>query len=96
FTRTDKKGNSIVIVANFTPVFHPVYRIGLPQAGKIIEVFNSDLEVYAGSNQYNAFVLQAQKEMCNGLPYSVDICVPPLSCIYFKYERIKEKLSKPK
>ncbi len=96
FTRTDKKGNSIVIVANFTPVFHPVYRIGLPQAGKITEVFNSDLEVYAGSNQYNAFVLQAQKEMCNGLPYSVDICVPPLSCIYFKYERIKEKLSKPK
>lgn len=96
FTRTDKKGNSIVIVVNFTPVFHPVYRIGLPQAGKITEVFNSDLEVYAGSNQYNAFVLQAQKEMCNGLPYSVDICVPPLSCIYFKYERIKEKLSKPK
>ena len=33
FLRTDEKGSAILCVANFTPVFHPIYRVGLPQEG---------------------------------------------------------------
>lgn len=88
FTRSDKEGNTIIAVANFTPVFHPVYKIGLPCDGIIKETFNSDLQIYGGSNQYNAYELRPEHEMFNGLPYSVNICVPPMSCIYFKYVKI--------
>ncbi len=88
FTRSDKAGNTIVCVVNFTPVFHPIYRIGLPLGGTLKEAFNTDLEAYGGSNQYNAYELSARPEECNGLPFSVEICVPPLSCVYFTYDRI--------
>ena len=88
FTRSDKEGNTIIVVANFTPVFHPIYKIGLPSDGKIKEIFNSDLQEYGGSNQYNAYELTPVHELFNGLPYSVNICVPPMSCIYFKYDKI--------
>ena len=30
FLRTDAHGAAILCVVNFTPVFHPIYRIGLP------------------------------------------------------------------
>ena len=49
------RGTSILCVANFTPVFHPIYRIGLPQPGTLTEVFNTDRKVFGGSDQYNAF-----------------------------------------
>lgn len=91
FARSDRKGRCIVVVANFTPVFHPIYKIGLPNGGKIKEIFNSDLMEYGGSNQYNAYELSPVKEMCNGLPYSIDICVPPMSCCYFSYEKRYEE-----
>ncbi len=95
FTRSDKKGNTIIAVANFTPVFHPMYKIGLPLPGTIKECFNSDLEAYGGSNQYNAYELRANKELCNGLPYNVEICVPPMSCVYFTYEKEAIPVEKP-
>ena len=28
FVRTDKAGQAVLCVSNFTPVFHPIYRIG--------------------------------------------------------------------
>ena len=39
-----------VIVANFTPVPRPGYRVGVPEAGWYREVLNSDGAIYGGSN----------------------------------------------
>lgn len=88
FLRTDKRGRAILCVANFTPVFHPIYRIGLPCAGTLREMFNTDLAEYGGSNQYNAYELSAQPGDFNGFPFWTEICVPPLSCVYFSYDKI--------
>ncbi|MEG1471825.1 MAG: 1,4-alpha-glucan branching protein GlgB [Clostridia bacterium] len=88
FLRTDKHARAILCVANFTPVFHPIYRIGLPCGGKLNEMFNTDREEFGGSNQYNAFELNAQPGDFNGFPFWADICVPPLSCVYFTFEKI--------
>ncbi len=87
FVRTDKQGNAILCVTNFTPVFHPMYRIGLPFGGALKEVFNTDMEIYGGSNQYNAYDITATCGQFESFPYWADICVPPLSCVYFKYEK---------
>jgi 1,4-alpha-glucan branching enzyme len=87
FTRTDKKGNTVCCVVNFTPVFHPIYRVGLPVDGTLTELFNTDRAEFGGSNQYNAWPIPAQDISWNGLEYSVEVCVPPLSCVYFTYEK---------
>ena len=88
FVRTDKAGQAVLCVSNFTPVFHPIYRIGLPLGGTLNEIFNTDRKEYGGSNQYNAYELHAEKSEFNGFPYSVDICVPPLSTVYFRYDKL--------
>lgn len=85
FMRTDQKGRSIVAVTNFTPAFHPIYRIALPRMGTLFETFNTDLAMYGGSNQYNANALMIEASPFNGMPCSVNICVPPLATVYFDY-----------
>ncbi len=88
FLRTDKRGRAVLCAVNFTPVFHPIYRIGLPFAGTLNELFNTDREEYGGSNQYNAYELATQPGDFNGFPFWVEICVPPLSCVYFTYDKL--------
>ena len=87
FARTDTKGRTVCCVTNFTPVFHPIYRIGLPLPGTLTEIFNTDREEYGGSNQYNAWTVAAEEMKWNGLEYSAQVCVPPLSTVYFAYDK---------
>ncbi|MDD3212512.1 MAG: 1,4-alpha-glucan branching protein GlgB [Eubacteriales bacterium] len=87
FLRTDRKGNAVLCVANFTPVFHPIYRIGLPLMGELNELFNTDRAEFGGSDQYNAYEIHAEPGEFNGFPFHADVCVPPLSCCYFTYEK---------
>ena len=87
FLRTDSKGNAVLCVANFTPVFHPIYRIGLPQPGTLEEVFNTDRKVFGGSDQYNANIIRTSEGTFNSFPQYADICVPPMSCCYFTYDK---------
>jgi len=96
FLRTDKRGNSLLCVTNFTPVFHPQYRIGLPQMGTLTECFNTDRKEYGGSNQYNNWAIRTEEEQLQDFQYSCDICVPPLSTVYFTYQRdpLPEKAKK--
>ena len=89
FIRTDAAGDSIVCVTNFTPQFIPNYRIGLPADGKLTELFNSDRKEFGGSNQYNAYVLPVLKESHKQFSHCVDIVVPPLSTVYFTYDKVR-------
>ncbi len=88
FLRTDAAGKAVLCVANFTPVFHPIYRIGMPMDGTLSEIFNTDRREFGGSDQYNAYEIQLHEGMFNSFPYHADICVPPLSCCYFTYDKI--------
>jgi 1,4-alpha-glucan branching enzyme len=87
FCRYDSAGNAIICASNFTPTFHPMYRFGLPLEGTVSEVLNSDLDKYGGSNQHNLQPVQAQQIPSHGLPYSVDVCLPPLATVYFHYDK---------
>jgi 1,4-alpha-glucan branching enzyme len=70
-----------VVVLNFTPVARAGYRIGLPQAGRYAEIFNSDSAHYGGSNQGNGGGVQAQMLPWMGLSFSAAITLPPLAGI---------------
>ncbi len=71
---------NLVIICNMTPVIREDYRIGVPFAGKLKEVFNSDSEEFGGSGVANK-KLQAQEIPWNGRPQSVSLTLPPLGCV---------------
>ncbi len=74
------------IICNFTPVPRPFYRIGVPRGGTWREVLNSDATYYDGSGQGNLGALQASDIPSHGRPHSLELNVPPLSCLFLKSE----------
>ncbi len=74
----------LVFCCNFTPVPHPGYRVGVPQAGFYRELFNSDAEMFGGSNMGNAGWVEAQNIQMHGRPASAQVTLPPLSVVVLK------------
>ena len=78
----------VVVVINLTPQPHHGYRIGVPEAGRYREIFNSDSEFYAGSNMGNgggalvADELPWMNRLC-----SISLTLPPLAAIVLQPER---------
>ena len=88
FLRTDRAGNALLCLTNFTPSFHPVYKVGLPMGGTLEEVFNTDDPAWGGSGKGNPQILHAEASPWNDLPFSCDLCVPPLATVYFRYDKL--------
>ena len=78
----DNPNDMAVVVSNFTPVPRQ-RRFGVPKAGKYIEIFNSDSEIYGGSGMGNMGGVTALKEESHQRPYSIDVTVPPLATVIF-------------
>ena len=82
--KSDEKGEScLIVLCNFTPVVHHKFRIGLPFPGKYQEVFNSDLDIYGGSEVKNDAIFEASAVKWHNRPFSMEISVPPLAMIIF-------------
>lgn len=81
----------VVVVCNFTPQPHSHYRIGVPEPGYYAEIFNSDAQHYGGSNMGNLGGQWANDWSFHNLPYSVDLCLPPLGVIFLRLDRSKKK-----
>jgi 1,4-alpha-glucan branching enzyme len=73
-----------VILANFTPVPRPAYKIGVPEGGWYREILNSDAEMYGGSNVGNGGGVMASDESSHGFPHSMSVTVPPLGFVLLK------------
>ncbi|CAG7648696.1 1,4-alpha-glucan branching protein GlgB [Paenibacillus allorhizosphaerae] len=82
--KSSKPEDHLIVVSNFTPVFHEKYRIGVPFAGDYVELLNSDAGEYGGSGQLNAGMLKAINRPCHNQPFSLQIAVPPLATVFFK------------
>ena len=73
-------GDAFVIVAlNFTPVPRERYRLGVPAPGRYREIFNSDSEFYGGGNLGNPLPIEARPAPLHGLPFSIELTLPPLA-----------------
>ncbi len=85
-----RKGNNeenpLIIACNFTPVPRNNYRIGLPQEGKLIQIFNSDAKKYGGSGVSNQKEINIDDIEWNYRPYSVEISIPPLGAVVFDFK----------
>jgi 1,4-alpha-glucan branching enzyme len=74
----------LVICCNFTPVPRYNYRIGVPVRGQYREVFNTDSEMFGGSNLGNAGAVWADEIVSHGRPASLSVTLPPLATVVFK------------
>jgi 1,4-alpha-glucan branching enzyme len=82
FLRLGRQGEPLVCIANFTPVPHYGYRIGLPVAGRWDEVLNTDATEFGGSGMGNQGQVWATDLSWHGLPGSVELTLPPLSVLW--------------
>jgi len=72
------------LVFNFTPVPRYPYRVGVPVAGRWTEMLNSDGAWYGGSGQGNLGGLSAEEVPMHGRPYSIELNLPPLACLFLR------------
>lgn len=94
FIRKDEKGESVVVVCNFTPVQRDNYCIGLPYAGTLTTVFNSDEEQFGGKGIPIAKRITAKETPMHGYPYSFSITLPPMSVVYLKLKKKTQRKNK--
>ena len=85
FERRNKKGESIICVANFSPVPHEKYRVGVG-AGKYIEILNSNEERFGGNGKVCGN-LESEPVQINGFDSSIVLDLEPNTAVYFKRER---------
>ena len=76
--------NNVVVVCNLTPESRKKYRIGLPNEGKLVEVFNSDSKDFGGSGVTNKKAITIKPTTWNGKNFSAEITLPPLAVTVFQ------------
>ncbi len=81
----NKSKDDVIVVCNFTQVVRENYRIGLSRKGKLVEIFNSDAAIYGGSGILNPNKLSIESSPYDGRDYSIELLLPPLSVIVFRY-----------
>ncbi|MBT2339360.1 MULTISPECIES: 1,4-alpha-glucan branching protein GlgB [Pseudomonas] len=84
--RWSKEGRPVLVVANFTPVPREAYRIGVPFAGRWVELLNSDADTYAGSNYGNGGGASTEEVASHGQALSLELNLPPLAVLILRPE----------
>ena len=85
FLRFGSDGSILACVANFSPVPHEQYVLGLPRSGRWDEVVNTDADVYFGSGVGNFGGVSAVDEPAHGRPASARLRVPPLGALWLRW-----------
>ncbi|MBQ9496936.1 MAG: 1,4-alpha-glucan branching protein GlgB [Selenomonadaceae bacterium] len=84
--KAEDSSEYLIAVCNFTPNAHEGYRIGVPDKGSYVEVFNSDAEEFGGSGIKNSSVLLTEEIPYHNRSHSITLTVPPLATIYLKHD----------
>ncbi|MGN7204555.1 1,4-alpha-glucan branching protein GlgB [Pedobacter sp. SAFR-022] len=86
WTRKGKnEQDTLIFVANFSPVVWKNYRLGVPKMGYYKEIFNSDNLYYGGSDLRNLNELETSPIPYNRQTHSVSLKLPPLAVIVLKF-----------
>ena len=84
FLRKAKKAKeTLLIVCNFSPLVYEKHKIGVPFEGRYKEIFNSDSEVFGGSDVRNKRAKLSKRSECDGRKNSIEITVPPMGIAVF-------------
>ena len=84
--KAEDPSDYIVAVCNFTPEVRHDYRIGVPEKGSYIEVFNSDDEAFGGSGVKNEGEIKTEDVKWHDRDQSILLTVPPMATIYLRHK----------
>ncbi|MGC9269653.1 1,4-alpha-glucan branching protein GlgB [Acidiphilium sp.] len=82
--QTGDDSQTILVLCNFTPVPRDHYRIGVPSAGRWIEMLNTDSGLYGGSDMGNLGGLVTEAIGAHGMRQSLVVTLPPLGVLMFR------------
>lgn len=94
FIRRDKKGNEIVVLVSFSGTVGKDYLLGINGKNSYRIVFNSDDVQYGGNGLLKKKLLRPLKKPSHGKEYSLELDVPPMTCLYLV--KVKESKTKKK
>ncbi len=80
--KSDK--DTIIAVANFTPVPRENYRIGVPKKGNYVQILNTDSQQYGGSGVGDVSVVESIAVPTHGRDHAIAITLPPLAVVYYR------------
>jgi 1,4-alpha-glucan branching enzyme len=86
FLRKSRKGETVVVACNFTPLPRENYVLGVPGGGFWRELLNSDAPLYGGSGTGNYGGVEAAPVPAHGRMHSITITLPPLGVMFLKRE----------
>ncbi len=87
FLRKDTKGDTLVIVCNFSPVDRTGYTIGVPVPGMYTCIFNSDDPDFGGKGGGDHEPVRSRYVESQGREQSITISLPPMSSVIYKCTR---------
>ena len=76
----------LIFGSNFSNAPRQNYLIGSPTGGAWEEIFNSDADIYGGSDCGNAGRVEATDTETHGRPHTLSVTLPPLGVVVFKPE----------
>jgi 1,4-alpha-glucan branching enzyme len=82
FIRWSREHEPLVCLCNFAPVVGEDYRVGLPRAGRWVEIMNTDDAAYGGSDVPAVGVVEAEELGWAGQPASARVTLPPLATVW--------------
>lgn len=80
------KDSHLVFIYNMTPNYYEYYDIGLTRSGTYEEIFNSDKDVYGGSNAYNGLPLTSSEWGPENKPHKLTVKLAPYAAMIFKFK----------
>ena len=84
FERLDKKGNRLICIINFTPVWRHAHPIGVSALGDYDILLHTSTEAFGGHCKTHFDTYTATKEAAFNRPYRITVPVPPLTAMYIK------------
>ena len=93
YMRTDRKGDTLIIVLNFSPNVYYDFTVAVDQPGKYKEYFNSDKKNYGGSNQTISKYLFSELLEVNGFKHAIKGKIPPFGFVIYKKVKERQKSS---
>ena len=69
-----------------TPNYYESYDIGVTREGTYQEIFNSDKDVYGGSNAYNGLDLVTSNGGPENKPFKISVKLAPYAGIILKFK----------
>ena len=84
--KAEDPSDYLVAVCNFTPEVRHGYRIGVPEKGSYVEVFNSDDEAFGGSGVKNEGEIKTEDVKWHDRDQSIVLTIPPMATIYLRHK----------